>query len=368
MTSYNPDYYTNMIINDNMMSIEGKYTDDPISRIYLQAEITANAVIETNQDGAFTAKLKLELAPADNNNRVVIVLTSGTVMSYRIEYDDGWYFPDNGIKQKNTEVFDHIYETGSAAWANYVSDELTEESVRETLEEIQTLSDEITEGIEDDYKKMLALGHWMSDNIYYDRDARDNSVTLSTISMNNVLKDHKTVCSGYANLYCALLEAQGIRAVNIKGSVVSSSAGINYEDLAHSPQNHEWTAVWLDDRWIYMDTVWNSDNFYELERFYTNPSDDQYSDITPFALSLNHRADRAEQRHYFRALEYFEKTQDESQEEFSYDAPMPDEKPDNQADFYIKVILYVVVMAAVAAVALYIIRYIRNKDKKGKLK
>ncbi len=362
VTSYNPDNSCTMEISDGTLTVAGKYTSDTVERIFLTTDSSTDATLSVSDNGEFTAKLPLDSIPTlFDESYIIIALSSGAQMRYRVQYDEGWYFPDNGIKEQNASVPQNAYETVSAAWASYVSDELDRQTVADTLEQIQALSDEITDGMTDDYQKMMALARWTSENIYYDEDARDNSVTISTICLKNVLRDHRTVCGGFANLYCALLEAQGIKAVNIKGSV--ASGGYTYEGLHDSPQNHEWAAVWLDGRWIYMDVVWNTGNFYANGEYHQGKVDDQYSDITPFALSFDHRADRAEVRHYFRALEYFDA---DSKEEFSYEGLEGVGSVtvrDTQTELIFRTVISVLIMAAVITVGALILNRIRKRGK-----
>ena len=60
----------------------------------------------------------------------------------------------------------------------------------------------------------------------------------------------------------------------------------------------------MDNRWVIVDSCWNTRNAFRDGEYIIGSKDEQYFDITPFALSLNHRADKIEERHYFNALEY----------------------------------------------------------------
>lgn len=349
-TSFDKDNYCDMKISGTEISIEGKYLSDAVEKIELRSRSSAELELVRKDGGEFSAKG--DIGKVDGralNSFVVIYFSSGASMRYRVIKDGGWYFPDNGGKDGFSYVLDNIYDTQSAAWAYYISDEPDEETVQATLNEIRSLSDEITDGLTSDREKAFAVANWVSENIYYDIDARNNSVTLSTVCLANVLKERKTVCSGFANLYCALLEAQGIRAVNIKGSVAAH--GITYEMLASSPQNHEWAAVLLDGRWAFIDVVWDTDNVFESGEYHKGVVNVQYRDITPLALSFDHRADRAEQRYYFRAMEYFEQSEN-SRQDFSFEK-IPAEN-DTNGNFMIY--LYIITAAAVFAVLIIIFR------------
>lgn len=307
VTSYNPGYYCKINIYSQSIVLEGCYKSDPVKDVKIRNTGTISTTLKSESDGTFVATINPSEALKDNDV-VDITLTSGVHLTYRIGYANGWYFPDNNLSEQNAKVLEKIMPTSAKSWVGYLTDEATEESVKETLKDIKYLSDYIAKDIEGDYNKTVAIANWVSQNIYYDRDARDSSVTQDTICIKNVLQKKRTVCAGYSNLFCALLEAQGIRAVNVKGTVTNDD--ITYEELADGRVNHEWCAVWLDNRWVVVDTVWNSGNKYENGKFLKGKCYEKYTDITPLAFSFDHCAYLAESRYYFRALEYFEKQQE----------------------------------------------------------
>lgn len=314
VTGENEEYYSKITINSRSVLVEGCYKNDPVTNISFQNCGTVSSTLKVNPDGTFTSVLNPS-EPIGSSDRIVIKLKSGAKLSYLIMYDDNRYFPDNKLSEQNQSVLEKAVPTSAKSWAGYVTDELTEEGVKQTLDEVAYLADYIAGDIKDDYKKLEAIAKWVSDNIYYDRDARENSVTQSEICIKNVLKSRKTVCVGYSALFSALCEAQGIYVVNVKGTVTSDT--VKYDDLADGPVNHEWCAALIDDRWIWVDCVWNSNLKYENNKFKSMGANTQmYFDISPLALSFDHCAYLAEKRYYFRAGEYF------SQQ----DTPTPDSR------------------------------------------
>lgn len=255
VTSGNEEYYSKITINSRSVLISGCYKNDPVTDITLQSCGTVSSTLKVNPDGTFTSVLNPS-EPIGSSDRIVITLKSGAKLSYLIMYDDNRYFPDNKLSEQNLSVIEKAVPTSAKSWAGYVTDELTEEGVKQTLDEVAYLADYIAGDIKDDYKKLEAIAKWVSDNIYYDRDAKENSVTQSEICIKNVLKSRKTVCVGYSALFSALCEAQGLYVVNVKGTATSDT--VDYSDLADGPVNHEWCAALIDDRWIWVDCVWNS--------------------------------------------------------------------------------------------------------------
>lgn len=322
VTGENEEYYSKITINSRSVLVEGCYKNDPVTDISFQNCGTVSSTLKVNDDGTFSSVLN----PSEsfgNSDRLVITLKSGARLSYLIMYDDNRYFPDNKLSEQNLSVLEKAVPTSAKSWAGYVTDELTEESVKQTLDEIAYLADYIAGDIKDEYKKLEAIAKWVSDNIYYDCDARENSVTQSEICIKNVLKSRKTVCVGYSALFSALCEAQGLYVVNVKGTVTSDT--VDYSDLADGPVNHEWCAALIDDRWIWVDCVWNSNLKFKNNEFTSlGANTEMYFDISPLALSFDHCAYLAEKRYYFRAGEYFNQSDETAPDSRNESTPSAD--------------------------------------------
>lgn len=322
VTGENEEYYSKITINSRSVLVEGCYKNDPVTDISFQNCGTVSSTLKVNDDGTFSSVLN----PSEsfgNSDRLVITLKSGARLSYLIMYDDNRYFPDNKLGEQNLSVLKKAVPTSAKSWAGYVTDELTEESVKQTLDEIAYLADYIAGDIKDEYKKLEAIAKWVSDNIYYDCDARENSVTQSEICIKNVLKSRKTVCVGYSALFSALCEAQGLYVVNVKGTVTSDT--VDYSDLADGPVNHEWCTALIDDRWIWVDCVWNSNLKFKNNEFTSlGANTEMYFDISPLALSFDHCAYLAEKRYYFRAGEYFNQSDETAPDSRNESTPSAD--------------------------------------------
>lgn len=322
VTGENEEYYSKITINSRSVLVEGCYKNDPVTDISFQNCGTVSSTLKVNDDGTFSSVLN----PSEsfgNSDRLVITLKSGARLSYLIMYDDNRYFPDNKLGEQNLSVLEKAVPTSAKSWAGYVTDELTEESVKQMLDEIAYLADYIAGDIKDEYKKLEAIAKWVSDNIYYDCDARENSVTQSEICIKNVLKSRKTVCVGYSALFSALCEAQGLYVVNVKGTVTSDT--VDYSELADGPVNHEWCAALIDDRWIWVDCVWNSNLKFKNNEFTSlGANTEMYFDISPLALSFDHCAYLAEKRYYFRAGEYFNQSDETAPDSSNESTPSAD--------------------------------------------
>lgn len=297
-TSYNSEAYALFEIVGDQVTAVGVYKNDRLRRITSPNDGIVSMRFSAKADGSFEAVFGM--AAGSGSSLIRLEFDSGAVLSYRIDCDGGgWYFPENGLSESNRSVFEHIYDAPAEAALYYLSASGDAERAAQVRDQLRQVSDSVTAGLEGDYDKARAVCAYIAAHYYYDQDARDTDVTTETYALENVLKNSRTVCTGFANLTCALLQAQGIDAVAVKGGV--SSGGVTYEQLPNGVQNHEFTAFWYaaEERWVWMDACWNGSGTYANGEYVPNVPHEKYFDITDDALSQNHRADYAERRSFF---------------------------------------------------------------------
>ena len=300
-TSYNPESYSLFEINGNTLYAKGRYANDRIKKLYFAGaeDVSGSYKMNVDSDGSYEAEISLP--EGYRYTTLAVQLRSGAAFGYRIYCDNGFYFPDNGLAESNRTVFDNIIDASPESVGYYISRNADPDEIRTVQEQIKLISDSVTEGIGSDYEKARALALYVAGHFYYDHDARAESVTETNVVLYEVLKTSRTVCTGFADLYCALLQAQGIDAVNIKGG--STGGEIEYENLTDGVQNHEFTAFFLreENRWVWVDACWNGSGDYENGEYKDDEAHEKYFDISDEALALDHRADYAERRSFFSA-------------------------------------------------------------------
>lgn len=297
-TSYNSEAYALFEIIGDQVTAVGAYKNDRLRRITSPDDKIVSMRFSAKADGSFEAVFGM--GAGSGSSLIRLEFDSGAVLSYRIDCDGGgWYFPENGLSETNRTVFEHIYDAPAEAALYYLSASGEAERAAEVRERLRQVSDSVTAGTEGDYEKARAICAYIASHYYYDQDARDTNVTVETYALENVLKNTRTVCTGFANLTCALLQAQGIDAVAVKGGV--SSGGVTYEQLPNGVQNHEFAAFWYaeDERWVWLDACWNGSGNYMNGEYIPNVQHEKYFDISHDALAQNHRADYAERRSFF---------------------------------------------------------------------
>lgn len=168
----------------------------------------------------------------------------------------------------------------------------------EITETIKLLSDGICSDAKTDLEKAKTIAMWVGLNTAYDFDAAQAAGDIGITNLEAIINNNfHTTCGGFANLYSALCEAQGIYTLNMKGG--TSSEGYTRAELETAPANHEWNAVLIDGKWYYADCTWISDLSYK------NGELSEITDVKPFyalfgfgEMSIEHRIDRCEHRDY----------------------------------------------------------------------
>ena len=198
----------------------------------------------------------------------------------------------------NADALEHAISVPEEAVALYICADGDTEKIQTTLTHIKALSDEICNGIDSDFDKLCAIAQWVSENFYYDYDARDTSVTAETIALENVLETRRTVCMGFSNLYAALCCAQGIDCRVVHGTAVP--AGTFDDDI--KGEMHEWNVVLTDGRHVWVDALWNTGNAYRNGTYTDGIQHTKYLGISDVDIAKNHRADHIEIRDYYSLL------------------------------------------------------------------
>ncbi len=137
----------------------------------------------------------------------------------------------------------------------------------------QFLAKKLTASSKNEYEKVSAIFHWITDNIEYNtgifyRVPRKAPIrfpvpelhdTAALPSKNDrvaesVLSRRMAVCDGYARLFASVCNYAGIKAEVITG--YAQTDGIRNPERFRS--NHTWNAVRLDSVWYLLDATWAS--------------------------------------------------------------------------------------------------------------
>lgn len=292
LTSNDPENYFELTFGEDTIYIKGHYSADHID--FISAGGASRIMPVYADDGSFTAEIKPYLIELYGNLSI-----DGMRWRIRKRGDGARFVICEEVMEQNTSAKEHILDIPEDIVADYIVTGGTDEQRAEVLAEISDIAEQVCEGMESDYDKARALSQWVSQNIYYDFDAYDSSVTTETLSLESTLSLHRSVCGGYANLYAALCQSQGIDCYIVQGAVVQYQRSFDEADEAPS---HEWNLVHIDGRYFWVDTLWNnSDNIYADGEYSSNGSPNlRYFDPTEEAMAQNHRAVRIERREFYK--------------------------------------------------------------------
>jgi transglutaminase/protease-like cytokinesis protein 3 len=151
----------------------------------------------------------------------------------------------------------------------------------ENLRSLPILSYNLTNSLSTDVEKFRAIYIWVCSNIENDfkaflkndkerRKYRNDSIKLekwnkefSKQSFKKLVKEQKTVCTGYAYLIKELSNY-----ANINCEIINGYGRTTYETKEdYYMSNHSWNAVQLNDKWYLCDATWSTGVF-DLDKYY----------------------------------------------------------------------------------------------------
>ena len=107
---------------------------------------------------------------------------------------------------------------------------------------------------QNDTEKARAIFRWVADRISYDVDAYFSN-NLVTMNAEDVLRQRRSICDGYATLFERLAREAGMEAVTIKG--YAKAYGYVPGTRFNRP-NHAWNAIKINGQWRLVDTTWGA--------------------------------------------------------------------------------------------------------------
>jgi len=200
-------------------------------------------------------------------------------------------------------IFAFSCTQGQSVTANYrKADSVASLYPGHSLQNLKALADKLTTPLNTQQEKFRAIYFWVSNNIdndysYYLRNKkkrekwRDNPEALkewnrkfSAQVFNKLLKEHKTVCTGYAYLIRELAYHAGLTSVIVDGYGRTAQSNIGWPGYV----NHSWNAIQIDNQWYLCDATWSSGAINLQEGSFVKKFDDAYFMADPSLFVLNH--------------------------------------------------------------------------------
>ncbi|WP_430466835.1 transglutaminase domain-containing protein [Winogradskyella ouciana] len=190
--------------------------------------------------------------------------------------------------------FEHIdFKTADSIALSYNKEELTN---------LPELSYKLTAHLNTDVERFRAIYRWVCANIANDyslylknkrKRQRFKDDSLKFVSWNNdfrktifkkLLKNQRTICTGYAYLVKELAELANIECEIVQGYGRVSTTDIENLNLP----NHSWNAVKLDGKWYLCDPTWASGIPDKTTNRFTFQYNDGFFLTEPELFAVNH--------------------------------------------------------------------------------
>lgn len=249
--------------------------------------------IESDEEGFFSEYDCSELAEGDYTVTIDFIEDSGwTYYELPVHKSAEKIAPaDNSeIVQNNTNRANAAQVLPNEVVAEYIVPGRDPEEIKRVLNEITEISNEICEGINDDYEKLRAISQWVSENIYYDLDALGaDSTSTDVLSLDYVLKNKRSLCGGFSNITAALCAVQGIDCYNVHGIKLRNTETL---ESAKSNDPHQCNFAVINGRRIWVDTLWNKGG----------QAQTKYFDISGEFFAYEYKVTVCEFRNYFELI------------------------------------------------------------------
>ena len=164
--------------------------------------------------------------------------------------DGGWQIAESPVYRNNKELFEKDKSISDALKSTG--------TIQSGRNDMKQIAESITDGIVTDYDKVTAIHDWICSYLYYDVDSL-NSEEIPPYLADEVLKSRRAVCRGYATLMATLCRSIGIPCNIVTGYAlgVGEDTAWTDETIVTDTQNHAWNEIYVDGRWIIVDTTWD---------------------------------------------------------------------------------------------------------------
>ncbi|KAL5252346.1 hypothetical protein ACHWQZ_G015198 [Mnemiopsis leidyi] len=132
----------------------------------------------------------------------------------------------------------------------------------EATESIQSLATYLTGRFSDEGHKARAVYRWITENISY-AVADYLAMRYPDVTAEGTLANRTSVCAGYANLFKALCDAAGVKAVYISG--YSKGHQFNKTLPLEQQMRHAWNAFKANGHWYLLEITWAAGHM-DMER------------------------------------------------------------------------------------------------------
>ncbi len=151
--------------------------------------------------------------------------------------------------------------------------------------DVEALTAYLVQPATSDLERVRSFYVWIAENIAYDVRTflHYNPNKYQKVLPNEVLKQRKAVCQGYAELFLAMCQISNIPCYLIPGY----SKGINTGDRDFTSADHAWNAVKIDEQWQLLNVTWGSGGLTDQLKF-VKAFNEKYFLTTPEVFVQDH--------------------------------------------------------------------------------
>lgn len=233
-------------------------------------DYVADAVVDyLNHDGPFTRLVATDLLycmlnidAGASHESLADILAAEYGLSDHVIYNNfirrTAYGNDALIGKSDLSNFAHAQLYTDETYSEQESSASIPTEQQEQFREAIVLAQELTRGCTTEYEKAKVISQWVSEHIFYDYDNFLHDIPGPTVA-DEVLRERRSVCAGYASLTSIMLRAVGIQTT--------------YESGYASGDRHAWNRAKVDGRWVVIDNTWDSPLKYEHGNYYLSQED-----------------------------------------------------------------------------------------------
>lgn len=295
LVSFYPKETIGLKINEEYVTVYGNTNDkEKVNFIALFTDENENELSQSS----FSADSENEFAkkvnfPETDKKRIQLSIyycpkVYGEYRSWVLDYifferDEAglWKLEKSPVYESNKALYEQE-KTQSEALRN-------SQNIMSDNKSIAELTNNITASFESAYDKALAVHDWICENIYYDEDSLRGG-KYPSYNPGDILNSKKAVCKGYAYLYATMLRSIGIPCNVVSGYALGIDGIDTWSELTDAKtQNHAWNEVYVDGRWIIVDTTWDCGNKIENGKQIREGTSRIYFDANLEYFSANHK-------------------------------------------------------------------------------
>lgn len=161
-----------------------------------------------------------------------------------------------------------------------------------SFKQMEQVVKEIIKDCVNDEQKALAIHDWLASNLSYDNVALLNHDLDDASDPEKLFTSKIAVCSGYARLARIFYGIAEIPCVNVCGFANGYDEDSLIEGQTYDESNHEWNAIYVNDKWQIIDITWDSPNKYygkdDTKNISNKPAEHTYYMISPVAFGAEH--------------------------------------------------------------------------------